>query len=115
MDFQFCIVGRKNTDCFVVHDARKGMGGKACASRYTIAQLIREGYAVRGVDCSVADGVKNGKNLTFKDITVTTLAGRMPKTVNSYPDIPSTKRNFSTFIKGIKPDCKKKHGAVWQE
>lgn len=98
MDYQFYVVGKKNSDCFVVYDAREGMGGRACASKYTLAQLITEGYAV----CGVPKKIANGKSLSVKDVVVMTLQGTPAVSISQYPNVPDTKRSLSTFIKGIK-------------
>lgn len=84
---EFSIVEKRDNDRFVLHDMKNK--GKACASKYTIKQLIANGHKVYGFD---------GKNITICSIT-----GTPSKKEMKYSDIPDTKRSLSTFEAGIKP------------
>lgn len=94
--FDYYVVGKKDNDCYVLHDARENMGGKACASKYTISQLIDKGYSICGVNVKKGDKVKND------NIVCVGLDGKPIKRDNSYPSVDNTKRSASTFEKGIK-------------
>lgn len=94
MQLAFYIVGKKNDDCYVLYDVR--YGGKACASLYTIDQLIEQGYAVAG--CNSLRGQKT----RAKDITIVNLDGKPAQRISTFEDVPDTKRSAVTFIKGIK-------------
>ncbi len=92
----FLIVGKKNDDCYVLYDDRPNFCGRACASLYTIQQLIENGYGVVGANYT------KGKNIRPKDITIVNMQGQPAGRISSHDDIPDTKRSANTFIKGIK-------------
>lgn len=85
---EFSIVEKRDNDRFVLHDVKNK--GKACASKYTIKQLINNGHIIHGF---------NGKEIVICSIT-----GVPVKKQIKYENIPNTKRSLSTFESGIKPN-----------
>ncbi len=83
---EFSIVEKRDNDRFVLYDMKNK--GKACASKYTIKQLIDNGHTVYGY----------GKKITICGVT-----GKEINKAMKYPDVPDTKRSLSTFEAGIKP------------
>lgn len=84
---EFSIVEKRDNDRFVLYDLKNK--GKACASKYTIKQLINAGHKVYGY---------NNKN-----ITICSISGVPVKKEIKYKDISDTKRSFATFTSGITP------------
>ena len=93
----FYIVGKRDCDCYIIYDAREGMGGKCCVSRYTIAQLLDAGYTICGVKRQ-----KNTKTLSVSDIQVVNLSGNPANRNSAFDNIPDTKRSASTVSMGLK-------------
>lgn len=90
----FFIVGQKDKDCYVLYDSVNG--GRACASLYTIKQIIDNGVEVIGARLT-PDG-----RLTTKGIQIVNTNGQPVIRLNRFDDVPDTKRSASTFLKGIK-------------
>lgn len=84
---EFSIVEKRDNDRFVLHDIKNK--GKACASKYTIKQLVENGHTVHGFD--------------GKKITICSISGTPVKKKANYTEVPDTKRSLSTFEAGIKP------------
>ncbi len=94
-NYDFIIVGKKNSDCFVIKDLRDGMGGMCCASKYTIGQLL-EKHNVLGVNKSYL-----GKNPGVNDITPMLMDGSIANQNMTFPNVKDTKRSAVTIEKGI--------------
>ena len=102
MSIQFIIIGQKEKDSYVLYDNRDGFGGKACATLYTITQLIQNGYSVCGVIPEGYNWVKHGKQLKSNMIRIMTVDGKVATRIPTFSDLDDTKRSASTFEKGIK-------------
>ncbi len=99
---QFIIVGIKDKDSYVLYDNRDGFGGKACATLYTITQLIQNGYGVGGVLPEGYTWIKQGKQLKASMLRVMTVDGKVATRIPTFTDLDDTKRSASTFEKGIR-------------
>lgn len=84
---EFSIVEKRDNDRFVLYDMQNK--GKACASKYTIKQLINNKHIVHGY--------------SDKGIVICSTTGTPVKRKIKYNDIPDTKRSTVTFEAGIKP------------
>lgn len=85
MLMEFSIIEKRDNDRFVLYDMKNK--GKACASKYTIKQLVENGHKVYGYG---------------KKISICSVTGREITKSMKYPDVPDTKRSLATFEAGIK-------------
>ena len=98
----FIVIGQKDKDTYVLYDNRAGFGGKACATLYTITQLIQGGYGICGVTPEGYTWVKQGKQLKASMLRIMTVDGKVATRIPAFTDLDDTKRSAATFEKGIK-------------
>ena len=98
----FIVIGQKDKDTYVLYDNRAGFGGKACATLYTITQLIQGGYGICGVTPEGYNWVKQGKQLKDSMLRIMTVDGKVASRIPTFTDLDDTKRSATTFEKGIK-------------
>ena len=102
MLMSFIVIGQKDKDTYVLYDNRAGFGGKACATLYTITQLIQGGYGICGVTPEGYTWVKQGKQLKASMLRIMTVDGKVATRIPAFTDLDDTKRSAATFEKGIK-------------
>ena len=102
MLMSFIVIGQKDKDTYVLYDNRAGFGGKACATLYTITQLIQGGYGICGVTPEGYTWVKQGKQLKASMLRIMTVDGKVATRIPALTDLDDTKRSAATFEKGIK-------------
>lgn len=102
MLMSFIVIGQKDKDTYVLYDNRAGFGGKACATLYTITQLIQGGYGICGVTPEGYTWVKQGKQLKASMLRIMTVDGKAATRIPAFTDLDDTKRSAATFEKGIK-------------
>ena len=102
MLMSFIVIGQKDKDTYVLYDNRAGFGGKACATLYTITQLIQGGYGICGVTPEGYTWVKQGKQLKASMLRIMTVDGKVATRIPAFTDLDDTKRRAGTFEKGIK-------------
>ncbi len=96
MKYDFIIVGKKNSDCYVIKDLREDTGGMCCVSKYTLTQLL-EKHTICGVNTGYT-----GKTLGVADITIMKMDGTPATTNQEFPSVKDTKRSAVTVEKGLK-------------